>query len=451
MSRVSSDAADWGAGRRGMTRSQGVLPFGPPADPTAWGHPDIGYGVLIADTSDGSKAADPDKALGRNDSVPEAVRRNLGKILAKRPETVVLRWLPELGNRKVRRYFADLPARDPEIGLTPFGIGADNLPQYVLIVGGPTVIPWSVQYAFGVRHAVGRLPFTDERLDGYIDAMLAGWPDADLNIQAPVIWTVDHGSRDITRLMRQTITSRLEKSFTGTLTGMTHLDDQDATSDNFLTRLTHKGQRPALVITSSHGSTPFDDQELAATLGLPVDPDHAPLPIDDLEKAMPAGAVWFAQACCSAGGAGESLYEGLLPEASKAFRVTRKVASLGPVVAPAPLRLLGREKPVRAVIGHVEPTFDWTLKDPQTRQVFGDVLVTALSTNLHHGQPVGYAFNDYGRQIGVLNSTWARLRDELGANDSEGAELLTRYRLTALDRQSLVLLGDPTVVLPAVL
>lgn len=64
------------------------------------------------------------------------------------------------------------------------------------------------------------------------------------------------------------------------------------------------------------------------------------------------------------------------------------MATLGAKVAPAPLALLSRDNPVRAVFGHVEPTFDWTLKDV-TKQSFGGQIVKSLSSNFHHGQPWG--------------------------------------------------------------
>jgi hypothetical protein len=39
-------------------------------------------------------------------------------------------------------------------------------------------------------------------------------------------------------------------------------------------------------------------------------------------------------------------------------------ATAGARISPLPRALLGAEKPLRAFVGHVEPTFDWTLRDP---------------------------------------------------------------------------------------
>jgi hypothetical protein len=248
--------------------------------------------------------------------------------------------------------------------------------------------------------------------------------------------------------MRAALTKPLFAALDGTLPKVRHLTDQVASGADLLGELSDI--KPALVVTSSHGNgSPMNDVEaLRATLGLPVDVGLSKIAVDELDAAMPAGAVWYAQACSSAGGAGTSSYEGLLEEGSNAAIALGAVAALGPMVAPAPLRLLGRENPVRAVLGHVEPTFDWTLQSAETGQLLGRDVVNALSSNLFSGQPLGFAFDDYREGVGVLNTQWAARREELAAGDVTVRETLTRLRLTAIDRQSMVLLGDPTVSLP---
>jgi hypothetical protein len=432
-------AKNWGA-RRGLPPSQAGLAFDAPADPRQWAHEDVGYGILLRDSPD--REWSEAKVTGVD--APEAVRR----ILAERPGTVLLHWSPELGDRYLRRYYADKTFNDPLVGLSVFGTGKGRLPRYVLIAASPELVPWSVQYSLSVRHAVGRLPFDGDELGPYVDALLDGehgWAAHDVDVMSPVLWTVDHGPTDITRLMHAALTSPLDKAFTGTLTGLRHLVGTDATVANLVSALKAK---PAVVVTSSHGATPLDPEALRADLGLPVAQDHSTVPLDRLATAIPAGAVWFAQACCSAGSTGQSSYRGLLKEGSTAWSVVEAVAANGSVVAPAPLALLARKKPVRAVLGHVEPTFDWTLRDDQTGQKLGGSIVAALSSNLHHGMPLGLAFQEYREGIGVITTQWAKLAEQLNANDTAVLPRMTRLRLTAWDRQSLVLLGDPTVTLP---
>ena len=435
---LAAGAPGWGA-RRGLTRSQQVLPFGAPVDQKLWADPDVGYGVLVVD--DPATGWTADKVAGIDALVPAAVQR----LIAARPGSVLLRWSP-LQPSKVVRYFPDKP-QPLEIGLTTFGVGKNRLPRYVLIVGGPDLVPWSVQYAFAVRHAVGRLPFTGADLDPYIDALIDDWSGASLDTTAPVIWSVDHGPTDITRLMRATITTPLERAYAGTLAGMVHLAGASATEAALLDALAPSGRKPpALLVTSSHGATPLD-ATLPDLLGLPVDADHHPVSLDDLVAAVPAGGIWFAQACCSAGGAGASSYAGLIAPGTIVDTALSAVAALGPVVSPAALRLLGRKSPARAVFGHVEPTFDWTLQDPDSGQPFTADLVKALSVNLHAGWPVGYAFESYWLGVGALNSKWADAQRNFTATNTQLLDDMARLRLTAIDRQSLVLLGDPTVTL----
>ena len=84
-----------------------------------------------------------------------------------------------------------------------------------------------------------------------------------------------------------------------------------------------------------------------------------------------------------------------------------------------------------------------------TGQGLGRHIVNALSTNLYGGgQPLGFAFADYRAGVGVLHTEWATVREQIAGGDVTQRPEATRLRVAALDRQSLVLLGDPTVTLP---
>ena len=369
---LAPGAEKWGTGGA-LPPPQQVL-FDEPADPLDWAHPAVGYGIVLREEAPQSDGVA--KAAGSN--VPPGVRA----ILDARPSTVLLYWEPGLGPNHVRRYLRDGTSKTPAIGLSPFGVKPPaQLPRYVLIVGGPDAIPWTVQYAFGTRHAVGRLPFTDGRLDNYVTVLLNDWAGLPVERTAPLMWTVDR-TGDITAQMRALIADPLAAQLTDPrLPGFLHLPGAAATGSALIDGL--HDLRPALLATSSHGATPESPAALAAILGQPVDATDEPVPVDDLDGALPPGAIWFSQACCSAGSAGPSSYVGLLPPTSTAAVITSRVAQLGSTVAPAPLRLLGRKHPIRAFLGHVEPTFDWTLRVAATGQGLGHHIVSALSTNLY--------------------------------------------------------------------
>ncbi|MFC9585802.1 hypothetical protein ACFVJ8_23650 [Streptomyces yangpuensis] len=442
---LGAQARWWGAGQAGMPQEQQLLAFGPEPAITAWQEPEVGYGVLLRD-DETSRFTDAQKAAGAD--APKPVQ----DLLAAREGSVVLRWSPDadLDDAHLRRYYADGScSNDPAIGLSDFGVAYGCLPKYIAIIGGPEAIPWSVQYSLGQRHAVGRIPLEGDALDRYVQALITDWKGADAVLDRALVWTVDGGD-DMTGLMRTVISHPLARALRPPpLAAFQEIVGAGATSGALSQAL--EAIRPGLVVTSSHGLVePFDDPNaLRATLGLPVDQNHVPVTVEQLSADLPGGCIWFAQACCSAGGAGASLYTALLEPRWPAAATVEAVAQCGPVVAPAALEVLGRENPVRAVLGHVEPTFSWTLQVGSTGQVLGGRIVKALSSRLYEGVPLALAFADYRADVGQLYYDWFTLQTQLNDDADDGVlNEMRRIRLAALDRQSLVLLGDPTVSLP---
>lgn len=125
-----------------------------------------------------------------------------------------------------------------------------------------------------------------------------------------------------------------------------------------------------------------------------------------------------------------------------------EVARLGAQTAPTPRALLGASRPLRAFIGQVEPTFNWTMEFPATRQDLTASLRRALYEGICGGRPVGLALSGYYDPIGALLVNHGRQLKEFNKGTTGALDLATYSKATAYDRASTVLLGDPTAALP---
>ncbi len=412
------------------------------ADPARWLDAEVGWGLVLPEVPGLSAAA-----LATADDAPEPIQR----LLAHR-EGVVLRWSPGLEVSRLRRYYNDGGVQDPHLALAPRGKDRGRVPRYLLLYGGPEVLPWSLQYRLGASAFVGRLDLDGAPLANYVDAAISDWDGAGASASRALTWAVDHGGDDITALMRTVVAKKLHSEFAAD-TGMqaAFLDGraEPATGEALIAAL--EDQRPGMIVTTSHGMTgPLNDvPSMQSRMGLPVDAAFRTLDSDALlAQWAPDGAIWYAQACCSAGSDAHSAYEGLVDPTSQAGEILAGVARCGALVAPLPRLLLGAPRPLRAFLGHVEPTFDWTLKDRSTGQVLTDSLAQALYRRLYQPFPIGYAIesiHDKAPQLHGLHLEALRRTTQSATPAERQAseqEALT-CRLVAQDLQSLVLLGDP--------
>ncbi|MGH7305916.1 MAG: hypothetical protein ACRELZ_21735, partial [Candidatus Rokuibacteriota bacterium] len=301
---------------------------------------------------------------------PEPIR----ELIARRAGAPVFRYRADLKEGRLRRYAPDGSYSDPSLR-GERGIAVNAIPRYLLIVGSPVEIPWHTQYRLQADAYVGRLDLDAHGLERFVEALLGNWAGAPVQSSQPLVWAVDHGHPDITRLMRKAIAERLAAALRDDVEHEFQmmggfLADAHATHADLIGAL---GTRtPAFVMTSSHGAThPLDDvAAMRAQLGLPVDATRSTMDVAALTEAwQPHGVIWYAHACCSAGSDAPSSFAGVVEPGSTLGRTLEAVAKLGAGPAPLPRRLLGGEKPARAFVGHVEPTFDWTLRDPVNGQV----------------------------------------------------------------------------------
>lgn len=339
-----------------------------------------------------------------------------------------------------------------------------QVPFYLLLAGSPRDLPWSLQYTLNGNRAVGRLDLDEgEGLRNYVERLINGWEDDGARATAALIWSVDHkkGGKDITEIMRTFIGDRLDRSLAeesrerqrNSKSPITrqYLGGSDATVGGLgegLGRL-----RPGLIVTTSHGAIlgSSNKESRRAALGLPVDQTWTVLDPDALGKCwQPAGAVWYAHACCSAGSDDASRYKGLIKPESDAAQALRDAGELGETVAPLPRLLLGASRPLRAFIGHVGPTFSWTLRECRTRESLTEPIIHALYTRFYQEQrfAVGHMIRPIFQPLVTLFQEAAREHDAHLYDPNASCTPIVDRRLMAEDLQSTVLIGDPTVLIP---
>jgi hypothetical protein len=419
-----------------------IRPLAPPAvDPWDWRHPEIGWGLVLPDTGVGSAA---DRAAARD--APECLQQ----LVADRGPAPVLRWRPG-DPEAMRRYYPGFaePERIP-IGGTPRGVAAGAIPSFLMLWGDLVELPWSLQYKLNIdpRTLAGRLPLTGDALDRYVTLLRTEWNRPPPGRAKVVLWATEHFAKDITALMRRLIADPAHAKYLADAdVDVVYRSAGEATGAALTAALS--AERPALVVTTSHGFTGPAGAPDPARLGWLVDQDHTELDPAALTAGwQPDGAVWYAHACCGAGTDGRSSFEGVFEKDSGLDRMVTELAGLGSLVAPFPQALLAAAKPARAFIGHVEPTFDWTLRDGPTKHALTSDLVAGLYTGLLLGRPVGWAFHPYTVRAGADAATHHDLRPEVLAGTADPDDAL-RARLRFLDRRTLVVLGDPAVALPA--
>lgn len=442
--------AGWLLGQVGLDLPR-LKTLAPPeeADLNEWSDPRVGWGVVVV--ANPNFSAD-DYAKGKDLEGDEVLQKLLAYRRGVQGSVPVIHYDPRVqgGPRTIllRNYAA---GKDLDF-TTKIGLGGDRIPFYLLIYASPADIPWSFQATLQVRHALGRLDPAMPGLDNYVNHLVTDWQPQPNQSSRTLVWAVDHG--DITSLMRQSLALKLHELYAADADLSASIldagaDPKCATGDELIKALS--AAPPGLVVTSSHGNTgPLNDrQRLAATLGIPVDQFFGLLDIDQLLAAwQPSGAVWLAQACCSAGSDSPSRYSDLFTRSSEIGSVLHGVADSGAYIAPLPQRLLGCANPARGFFGHVEPTFNFTLQNPENGQILTHAAVNAFYNRYFGKYTLGRVLNEYHLTAATKYATWRDLINRFDRGENVDQQLLYT-RTTAIDVEALVLLGDPTASMAA--
>jgi CHAT domain len=317
-----ADATGWSLGGGPLWKP--VTPMRPERapDPADFTDVRVGWGLVLPD-----RPHLPEADRAGADDAPPALQALLD---ARAPAARVFRYVPgpATGALSLRDYAA---GKDVAISGSPEGIGDGKLPKFLLLYGGPDVLPWGLQYQLNAGRHVGRLDVTGSALDNYVHALIDGFPAS--RYDAPVVWSVDLG--DITEIMRTHIGAKLAARLCADAE-MPHarfVDGAASTATIAELQAALVANTRSFAATTSHGMTgPLDEPDrMAATLGLPVDRLHALLdPEALLAQRQPAGTIWYAHACGSAGADASTAFAGLVAADSTVDKVLRGLASVRP-------------------------------------------------------------------------------------------------------------------------
>jgi hypothetical protein len=329
-----------------------------------------------------------------------------------------------------------------------------KVPYYLLLVGGPDEIPYSVQYELDLQYAVGRICFdTPEDYATYASAVVAAQEGRLRRRREVTFFAVENPGDDVTPRTTDELVRPLAASLAEWRTGwgVRTLAGVEASRAR-LASLLEGPQGPALLFTASHGVGFKCGHELQAELqgalvcqdwpgphGAPLAREHYFGAPDLGCKAQVGGLVAFLFACY---GAGTPRFDdfGREDDLGRPVEIAPK-----PLVSRLPQRLLSHPNgSALAVVGHVDRAWTHSFSDGTSSEPQIGVF-KSLVRELLDGARLGAAMEDFGRRYGALA---ARVTRTWGAA-SEGISLdeLGSVWRAQNDARNFVVCGDPAVQL----
>ena len=335
-------------------------------------------------------------------------------------------------------------------------------PHYVLIIGGPDMVPFLFQSMFDCAASVGRVAFDDLwDLQTYVDKVVSIEKTEKANPKEALIFAPDYGIQDVTyythKFMAKPLVNYLQNELkvdVKTLLG------KQATKENLLQSL--RTNKPALVYTAGHGlgapDAPLSEQKrINGGICCEQTSDNWQdwvFTADDVpndQESFLEGSVFFQFACYGYGTPAESFYAHWFKELS--------FNSSEDFIAALPKRLLAHPKGPVAYIGHLDTAFLDAFDDPNpdafasrwhTRM---SPFVYAVYTLLGEYNPVGASMEDMNKRYNVCNSILTSILDEQKRLVAEGKpvnwndffdQIIDTFILRS-DAQNYMVLGDPAV------
>ena len=348
-------------------------------------------------------------------------------------------------------------------GAAPGPADPDKVPYYLLIVGSPQEIPYSVPFQMDVQYAVGRIHFdTVEEYANYARSVVAAETGGLALAREVAFVGVANPDDAATQRSRKNLVDPLAKMAEGwsDVPGWKVSRYFDGDSNKAKVSPLFSGPRtPALIFSASHGmgfrkGDPRQERHGGALLlqdwGGPRQPgaigEDLYLSADDISSdANVLGLISFNFACY---GAGTPEFDEFYKQAGK----ERKAIADRPFVAGLPRRLLGLPKGgALATIGHVERawgySFMWASGKKGAQEAQLAVFESTLKS-LMKGMPVGMALDYFNERYAEMASD---LSAEIEAMEYEQAPdpfTLANMWTSSNDARGYAVIGDPAVRLP---
>ncbi|HLK62212.1 MAG TPA: hypothetical protein VKU19_02145 [Bryobacteraceae bacterium] len=328
----------------------------------------------------------------------------------------------------------------------------DRMPYYLLIVGGPDVVPFDFQYQLDVQYAVGRICF--DTLEGYANYARSVVLAESEDFAAPktvALFGTAHEKDISTQLSAQQLVAPLASKIGADPKGWTLRNYLPADSTRQqLSALLGGADTPGLLFTATHGiGFPLKDGRQVGQQGALLCQDwsggaalDASFTADQLaDDATLLGLIAVHFACFGAG----------TPQITDF--ADRKTGMRGPIadqpfVSRLPQRMLSHPRGgALAVVGHIDRalacSFRWDgPKDPQV-EVYHSTLRALMD-----GYPVGAALEFMNMRYAELSTLVSQRLDNRDMKKIDD-RVLAGLWIANNDARNFVVIGDPAVRLKA--
>jgi hypothetical protein len=350
------------------------------------------------------------------------------------------------------------------LGAGPGPADPVKVPYYLLLVGSPDELPYSLQFQLDVQYAVGRLHFDAiEDYAHYARSVVAADTGGLQLARELAMFGVANQDDPATQLSAQNLIAPLADILTPLLPDwkIQRYEGAQATKAN-LGRILGGDATPAVVFTASHGAgfnrgdarqRPHQGALLCqdwpgpvAWQG-PVAPDFYFAGDDLRREARPHGLIMFNFACY---GAGTPMYNDY---GQRSGAKTREQIADAAFLAALPQRLLAHPSGgALATIGHVERawgcSFVWRGSGKKTGSSAQLAVFESAMRELLGGKPVGAALECFNERYAELASDLSGELEEISFGRNYNAVELADMWTANNDARGYTIIGDPAVRLP---